>query len=136
MPTYQVECHECGRVESRRLSYSEYDQVTAGSKALECTGCQKPAQLGFAPGNVSFVLKEVAGGWASKGYKENDYRKKRAAVMDKRKRDHVKPQTLQPNYKGQETGTWREAQEAARQDKGDNAASTYVPLVSKERVAT
>lgn len=136
MPNYQVECHECGRVEDRRLSYREYDEVKAG-KTLGCTGCSKPAQLVFAPGNLGFVLKEgESGGWASKSIKENAYRKKRASVMDKRKRDHVKPRTLQPNYKGQETGTWREAQEAARRDKGDSAASTYDPLVSKERVAT
>jgi len=136
MPTYQVECHDCGRVEDRRLSFSEYDAVKSG-KELECTGCNKPAQLAFAPGSFGFILKEgESGGWASKSIKENAYRKNRAHVMEKRKRDHVRPQVLQPNYQGQETGTWKEAQEAARSDKGNASASTYDPLVAKERVAT
>ena len=137
MPTYQVECQDCGRVEDRRLTYSEYDQVKAGSKPMSCAGCGKPAQLGFAPGALGFILKEgESGGWASKSIKENAYRKARIPLLTKRRKDHVRTSKLQPNYKGVETGTWKEAQEAARSDKGNAAASSYVPLVSKERVAT
>lgn len=133
MPTYQVECHECGLKEDRRLTFSVYDSVLKGEKELECTRCRKLAVLSFSPGEFGFILKEgESGGWASKSMKEKTYRDRRAKIMDRRKRDHVPTSQLQPNYRGQETGTWREAQEAARRDKGELSASTYQGLVSKE----
>lgn len=135
MPTYSVECHECGGTEDRRLSYAEYDQVKAGSKALDCKSCGLPAQIGFAPGKLGFILKEgESGGWASKSIKENAYRTRRRETMAKRERDHVFKSSLQANYDGLETGSWREAQELARVEKGEEAAATYAPLVAREQV--
>lgn len=135
MPTYQVECHECGAMRDQRLSYSEYDAVKAGTKGLSCNNCGLPARIGFAPGNLGFILKEgESGGWATKAIKENAYRKKRREEVGRRERDHVFKPNLQPNYKGTETGTWKEAQELARTEKGSASASTYEPLVRKEQV--
>lgn len=135
MPTYQIECHECGATRDQRLSYSEYDQVKAGAKVLTCNACNLPATIGFCPGNLGFILKEgESGGWASKSIKENAYRSKRREVMAKREKDHVFKASLQANYDGTETGSWREAQELARKEKGDAAASTYDPLVKQEQV--
>jgi hypothetical protein len=137
MPTYSVECHECGTTRDQRLSYSEYDLVKAGSKEILCSNCGLPAQIGFAPGNLGFILKEgESGGWATKSIKENAYRKQRRIDVGKKEKDHVFKAQLQPNFDGVETGTWREAQELARKEKGDASASTYAPLIKQGNVGT
>lgn len=134
MPTYQVECTACEAKDNRRLTFAEYDQVQGGTKELKCLACNQAARLGFSPGTLGFILKEgPSGGWATKSIKENQYRKKRYGAMGKKQKDHVKVSKLQPNYQGQETGSWREAQETARAKGGDLAASTYDQLVSKEK---
>jgi len=131
MPTYQIECHECGTTRDQRLSFSDYDQVKAGQKPLACNNCGLPAQIGFCPGNLGFILKEgESGGWASKSIKENAYRAKRRDAVGKKERDHVFKASLQANYNGTETGSWREAQELARKEKGDDAAASYDHLVA------
>jgi hypothetical protein len=118
----------------RRLPFSEFDKVQAGTQELKCSGCEAKVEFAFSPGTLGFILKEgPSGGWASKSIKENQYRKARASIMGKRQKDHVRTPKLQPNYKGEETGTWREAQEQVRKDKGDLAASSYENLVKKER---
>jgi len=133
VPTYQIECLECGAAHDQRLSFTDYDQVKSGQKTLACKTCGLPAQIGFAPGNLGFILREgESGGWASKSIKENAYRNRRRDVMAKREKDHVFKSSLQANYDGVETGSWREAQELARSEKGDEAAATYDPLVSRE----
>jgi hypothetical protein len=136
MPTYVVECHECGTTRDQRLSYSEYDSIKSGKKEIPCSNCGLPAQIGFSPGNLGFILKEgESGGWATKSIKENAYRKKRREEVGRRERDHVFKASLQPNFDGVETGTWKEAQELARKEKGDASASTYTPLVNKQEHA-
>lgn len=135
MPTYSIECEECGAVREQRLSYSEYDSVREGSKSLTCEKCELPVHIGFHPGAIGFILKEgESGGWASKSIRENAYRTKRRAVMAQKEADHVFKNSLQANYDGSETGSWREAQELARKEKGDAAAATYNPLVQKEQM--
>lgn len=132
MPSYQVKCHACGQVSERRLTFSEYDQVKAESLKLVCTTCgEQSVALEFSPpSNLGFILKEgESGGWASKSLKENAYRSRRSKTMERKQRDHVKTPKLVPNYKGEEVGSWKEAQEVARQEKGDLSASTYDPLV-------
>lgn len=134
MPTYNIQCLECGNSHDQRLSFSDYDAVKAGTKPLACKSCGLPAQIGFTPGSLGFILKEgESGGWASKSIKENAYRAKRRHTMAKREQDHVFKNSLQANYDGVETGSWREAQEAARKEKGDLAAATYEPLVKQEQ---
>ena len=133
MPTYALACLECGRNEDRRMSFSDYDKIKSGSTPVVCPSCQENMTVSFQPGKVAFVLKDSStGGWVSKADKENKYRKAHREVMAQRERDHVFKTTLQPNYKGEETGTWREAQEAARKEHGDAAAVTYTPHVVKE----
>lgn len=137
MPTYSVECPECGTTRDQRLSYSDYDAIKAGSKPLSCNNCGLPANIGFSPGNLGFNFKEgESGGWATKSIKENAYRKKRRAEMAQKEKDHVFKASLQPNYQGVETGTWKEAQELARKEKGDASASTYAPLIRQGSVGT
>jgi hypothetical protein len=131
MPTYEIVCEKCDIKLDKRLTFSEFDEVKSGSKELACV-CGLPLRFGFAPGTLGFIMKEgPSGGWATKSIKENQYRKQRGAVMKQRQKDHVLTPKLQPNYKGEETGTWREAKESARKDKGDLSASTYDAHISK-----
>jgi hypothetical protein len=128
MPTYSTRCKGCGNPASIRMSFVEYESVKLGVKTLECGSCHAQVVVEFNPGDVSFVLKDgVSGGFASKAGKENSYRAKRRIEMARRTRDHVAPHPLIPNYAGEQTENWREAQEAARKE-GGNAAS-YDPLV-------
>ena len=130
MPTYTTICEGCKVTREIRLTFAEYEDVCKGFKELECVDCQGKVSLQFNPGAVSFVLKDgESGGWASKALKENKYRAIRRRVMARREKDHVFKSRLIPNYMGQETGTWKDAQEEARKDGGNIAASTYDPLV-------
>jgi hypothetical protein len=136
MPTYQIECPECGLVKDQRFTFSEYDKVKSGEETLQCGNCGCSAQFAFSPGSLGFIFKEgESGGWASKAIRENAYRKKRRKEMARREKDHVFQPRLQPNFDGVETGTWKDAQELARKEKGNASASTFVPLVKKEQLA-
>lgn len=128
MPTYKTQCQTCQTVTDRRLSYQDYDAVKSGSNKLTCENlaCLGPVALQFDPSAVSFVLKDgVSGGWVSKAGKENAYRAKRRQVMGQRERDHVRPNTLQPNFQGQAAGTWAEARDAAYQSTYDKVKSEH-----------
>jgi predicted nucleic acid-binding Zn ribbon protein len=131
MPTYSVSCSECGHSEDLRLTFAQYDE--AKTEPLPCPKCSKGLTFDFAPGNVSFVMKDgPSGGWASKANKERKYRAARNKVLDQKTRDHVLTPKLQPNYNGEETGTWKEARQAAQVD--GKAPETYDPYVAKEAV--
>lgn len=134
MPMYSVVCRACGNETQKRLTFVEYDRVKSGGFVLDCPSCASPAEIAFDPGRVSFVLKEgESGGWASKSLKENAYRAKRRDEMTRREKNHVFKPSLQANYNGMETGSWREAQEVARKEKGVDAAASYDSLVAKEK---
>ena len=134
MPNYATRCTTCRETRDVRLSFAEYDEVKAETKTIECPSCGGTAAIEFAPGILGFVMKDgESGGWASKANKENHYRARRSTVMAQRERDNVFKPKLVPNFKGLETETWRNAQEVARQEKGDESAITYEPLVSQEQ---
>ena len=137
MPTYKIECPDCGASYDQRLSFAQYDKVLAATEVLPCAKCSANAAIVFSPGNVGFVMKDgESGSWASKAIKETAYRGKHRQVMAKKEEDHVFKPKLQANYSGEETGKWRDAQEMARNEKGDAAASTYDHLVRQEQAAT
>lgn len=128
MPLYSTRCESCGESASIRLSFVNYESVKLGVKTLECASCHGKVGLSFNPGNVSFVLKDgESGGFQSKALKENTWRAKHRVEMARRERDHVFKTKLIPNFAGQETENWREAQETAR--KHGNDTGTYDPLV-------
>lgn len=136
MPSYSSRCEGCGALHPVRLSFSDYDAVKLGVKVLECSTCQGKVVLDFNPGDVTFVLRDgESGGWTSKAMKENKWRSRHREVMAKREKDHVFKSKLVPNFQGEETGTWREAQAVARNEGGSLSASTYEPLVKQERSA-
>lgn len=135
MPTYSTQCEGCGANAEIRLSYLDYESVKLGAKTLECSTCQGKVGIVFNPGNVSFVMKDgESGGFVGKALKENGYRAKRRVEMARRTKDHVAPKPLIPNYGGQQTENWREAQEAARKDGKDTAS--YTPLIRREGSTT
>lgn len=149
MPTYTVQCQGCQARGHQKFTFIEYDEIKSGKSTLTCPNCQGVASLCFNPGNVNFVLKDgESGGWVSKATKENAFREKHNKVMDRRQRDHARRTTLQPNFGGKLTGTWKTAKEAAydatydtvKQEFGSGiatqaaqaSAGTFDPLVKKE----
>ena len=131
MPTYSVLCSECGHIEDKKMTFSDYDRIKEGLLLLECPQCTCGMELNFDPGAVTFVLKDgPSGGWASKAVKENTYRAKHRLDVEKKERDHVFKNKLIPNITGQETGTWREAQAAAGAEGKDT--STYNSFVAQD----
>jgi hypothetical protein len=87
----------------------------------------------FDPGHVNFVLKDgPSGGFATKAGKENAYRRKHNAVMDRRQRDHAPRTTLQPNFDGGLTGTWKTASEAAYEATYDRVKQDHGPQVAQQ----
>jgi len=152
MPQYSSRCQGCAKPASIRLSFSEYDEVKAGTRPLACE-CGGVVTLEFNPGEVAFVLKDgESGGWASKAGKENKFRSARRRVMERREKDHVFKTRLVPNHGGQLTETWKDAKDVAyestydriKQEHGaqtaaqaaSESAKTYDPLVTREVTGT
>lgn len=137
MPMYSTQCTACEKQEERRLSFSQYDQIKSGEIEVECLHCGGVIDLVFNPSDVNFVLKDgESGGFVSKAMKENAYRKNRRKVMAQRERDHVRPNTLQPNFQGNPTGSWAEARDAAYQStydkvKGEHGAKLAAKAANK-----
>jgi len=129
MPVYNTRCAACQEASSRRLTFQQYDEVQSGALQLDCS-CGGKVELMFDPSAVSFVLKDgESGGWVSKAGKENTYRTRRNKVMAQREKDHVRPNRLQPNFRGQAAESWSEARDAAYQStyekvKGEHGAVT------------
>ena len=145
MPTYTTLCEVCDNKASVRLSFVNYESVKLGVKTLECGNCHGKVAITFDPGEVSFVLADgPSGGWTSKAGKENAYRARRSKIMAQKTKDHVFKTKLVPNFDGQQTENWREAQEHARatphvDSEGRAVArdvSTYAPLIKQEQSST
>jgi hypothetical protein len=132
MPTYTFRTPS-GDIVNKRLSFSVYEDVKAGKHRI--SGADgAPLELVFNPGDVAFVLKDgVSGGWTSKTLKESKYRLARNGEMARREKDHVFKSRLVPNYQGEEAHSWADVQDHVRTTKGEVSASTYQPLVAKER---
>ena len=142
MPIYTTQCPSCGDAGDLRLSFVDYDEIQTGAKNLICNQCEAKCHILFDPSSVQFVMKDgESGGWQSKALKENKYRARHREVMARRERDHVFKPQLQANYKGIETGTWKDAREFARvetakehgQEAAKAVAQTYDPLVKKAK---
>lgn len=136
MPTYSTRCQACTQAAQIHLSFVDFESVRLGVKTLECSTCHGKVGIEFNPGDVSFVLHDgISGGFVSKAMKENKYRARHREVMAKRERENVFKTKLIPNYKGEETGTWREAQNEASKESGAVGAQTYNSLVKNEKSA-
>lgn len=120
------------------MTFGQYTSASEGHPSLGCPSCGSLSyQVAFSfPANLGFVLKEGdTGGWASKGAKENRWRKEHTAEIARRQKEHHAPVTrLVPNYEGKEADRWSDIQDHVRSTKGREAADTYNPLVAKEKV--
>ena len=122
MPTYTYSCSKCNKEFERILPMSE-------SASLQSCECGYIGKKIIVAGDGGFVLK--GDGWASKDFRMKEQMTARNNRAGRKTKDHVKPTaSMVPNYKGEETGTWTEAQQKAAND-GKNTAS-YEPLITKE----
>lgn len=127
MPTYSIVCKGCGKIEDRKLTFSEMDAFA------EICSCGSSLEVGFMPCAVNFTLKDgPSGGWASRAIKEKQYREKRREILAKKEKDHVYTPSLVPNFNGEQTESWREARETARTVLGEASAKSYDNLVQNK----
>lgn len=133
MPTYTFK-DPAGSVVSRRLTIAQFEQIREGMLELQDDAGQ-PLALQFNPGNTTLLMKDgPSGGWPSKVVKEGKYRVAHNRRVDQKTRDHVRKTKLIPNLNGVEAHSWADIQDEVRSKKGDAAAATYAPLVSKEKL--
>lgn len=132
MPTYEYECTAC---KSRR----EDDASMSSFKEHHppCLECGSPCDYTFVPTVVQVAFKDgPSGSWPSKGEHFKNYRAKRDEEMRRRQLDRYgPPKGVLPNYNGEETGSWAEAQFQALKDKGSESASTFNEKVAEEKAA-
>lgn len=95
----------------------------------------------FTPTIIQFALKDgPSGSWPSKGNRFKQYRADQSEKMKRKQMDrygHLNRDCV-PNYQGQLTENWREAQDLAMKDKERNpdslaTAATYNDQVNKEK---
>jgi hypothetical protein len=133
MPIYTFRCPD-GQIFRQRLSIADYESVKAGEKTLLDEN-DNALELIFDPGSIGFVLKDgISGGWMSKAYKENAYRRHRYVEMGQKQKDHAFKTRLVPNYKGEIADRWSDVRDHVRSTKGAVAAATYDNYVNKERL--
>lgn len=124
---YRMCCESCGEVFEHECSIREFPRLK--KEGAPCPACFQTGYYSFDPGGVQFSFKGDA--WADKNYKEKSYRTQRSAYMAKRQEENHHKQTLVPNYKGEETGSWEEAKKIAASE--GKFSETYDHLVRKEQ---
>lgn len=106
-----------------------------------CIVCGSECVYKFTPTIVQFALKDgPTGSWPSKGNRFKKYRSEQSRKMEKKQQDrygHLNRDCV-PNYQGQLTEDWREAQSLAMKDKDRNpdslaTASTFNEQIDKEK---
>ena len=127
---YDFKCVKCNYVQEDTCMVAEMK-----THAPKCEKCGAKCKYIFTPTVVQFALKDgPSGSYPSKGERFKKFRTKQHELAGKRQRDRYGDvHKLVPNFAGQETGSWREAQHQASQKKGLDAAATYSNLVSSEK---
>lgn len=104
-----------------------------------CPKCGSVCNYVYTPTVCQVALKDgPTGSWPSKGMRFQQYRNKRHEEVGRKQKErygHLSSEAL-PNYNGQETGTWAEAQNQALKDKGVESAATYSGKVNAEKAKT
>lgn len=100
----------------------------------KCTYCSGVCSYTYVPTVplVSF-LDGPSGSWTGKVDRVQKFRQKASEDASKRQFERYGKREMIPNYKGQETGTWAEAQFQAEKDSGIVAAASYEPKVQAEK---
>jgi hypothetical protein len=138
MPLYSYRCTDenCLNVQDEDAKISEFKDLRP-----KCLVCGAECEYVFVPTVVQAILKDgPTGSWPSKGNRFKNYRAKQSEKMKKRQQDrygHLNRDCV-PNYQGQLTEDWREAQDLAMRDKDRNldslqTAQTFTPHIEKER---
>ena len=119
----------CGNVIEDDVKLAERD-----AHHPACPKCGSPCNYRFAATIVHTILKDgPSGSWPSKGERFKKYRARQSVAAEKRQNERfgMAKESL-PNYKGQETGTWREAKDLAVADKGQDIGKTYDRKIKAE----
>lgn len=130
---YNYKCtgKKCGHIQEGEASFKDFKDIHP-----KCEKCKKLCNYIFIASQVQFILKDgPSGSWPSKGNHFKNYRQKKYEEMGRRQRDRygdIKRDAI-PNYGGQLTGDWQEAQFQAMKDKGPEVAATFNEKVKKER---
>jgi hypothetical protein len=131
--TYACKDEECGTSFEDEASMSSFKEHHP-----PCPKCGKPCDYKFVAYMTHGILKDgPSGSWPSKGERFKNYRAKQSEAAGKRQKDrfgHLRKDAV-PNYKGQETGSWQDAQIAAMRDKGAESAATFNDKVQSEKKA-
>jgi hypothetical protein len=135
MPTYSFKCpsETCETIIEDDASIKTYEEHHP-----PCPKCGGPCNYVYVPYLVHGVLKDgPTGSWPSKGERFKQYRAKQSEAAGRRQQErfgHIRKDAI-PNYNGQETESWKEAQVEAMRDKGVESASTFNQKVSEEKAA-
>jgi len=129
---YDYECAECGNVQEESCSVDAFKELKP-----QCHKCGGECSYKYTPTVCHVAFKDgPSGSWPSKGGRFKKYRERQSQIAAQKQRDHCEPMKLVPNYKGQEAGSWREAQSMASRDKDNESAavtaSTYDNAVKQE----
>jgi hypothetical protein len=138
VPQYDYACTDqnCTNVQEEDAKMSEFRDLHP-----VCIICGSPCNYQFTPTVVQFALKDgPSGSWPSKGNRFKQYRADQSEKMKRRQRDrygHLNRDAV-PNYQGQLTEDWRDAQDLAMKDKERNpdslaTAATFNDSIKKEK---
>jgi hypothetical protein len=142
MPTYEYFCtnEACFSSQEEECSINTFKEFKPA-----CVHCGSECEYKFVPTIIQGILKDgPSGSWPSKGEHFKKYRQNKSMEMERRQKDrysHLNRDVV-PNYAGQVTENWREAQSLAMADKATieqkqtdslAVAATYVPKIKKEK---
>lgn len=127
MPTYEYSCSACS------LAFEEFLPIRDCDVPQPCPSCKTLVTKHLSVPSINFP----GDGWTSKNLRvDRQMREKgerRARVYEEKKREEPIAKLL-PNFNGQQTESWREAQDFASKEGKD--VTTYEPLISAERSAS
>ena len=100
-----------------------------------CERCNSVCNYIWVPSVPQVAFKDgPSGSWVSKGLRFKRHRDKESAAAKRRQDERFgDAKQLIPNYKGEETGSWKEAQRVAADKNGPESAATYNHLVKSEK---
>lgn len=128
--------YECQNTECKNVQEEEHSMTGFKEFHPKCVECGTDCNYTWTPTVIQFALKDGPSGVApGKALSMKNYYDKRTREMKRRQKDrygHLNREAL-PNYGGQETGTWAEAQFQALKDKGADAAASFNDKVAVER---
>ena len=128
MPIYEFACRECNLLEEH------FHKMAEEKRAHSCPECGKDMDRIFC---TNFNIKDgITGPTPSKVNRENNYRRRRSKIMDKKQRaTHATPE-LVPNVQNKEGGaeifdSWKEASKFAKSE--GKSEKSFEQVIDKEK---